>query len=100
MRRSRRQLKRAPEGHRTFAELLRAVRLEAGETLDEFAVRLGVTRGNLCDFEHGRRFASYARVAEWAEKLGYEPAGFLEVVTQAELDAVGLGHLRVRMDAA
>jgi transcriptional regulator with XRE-family HTH domain len=68
-------------------------------TLAEFAGRLGVSRQNLCDVEHGRRSVSPARAAEWARALGHSEAQFVRLALQDQISQAGL-KLRVSVDAA
>jgi transcriptional regulator with XRE-family HTH domain len=83
-------LERLGGGPLTFGRLIRSVRLGEEESLEVFAERLGLSRQNLSDIEHGRRGVSVERAAEWAEILGYGPEQFVELAVQAQLDAAGL----------
>jgi transcriptional regulator with XRE-family HTH domain len=85
-----RALERAAGGPLTFGGLLHAIRVGDERTLEAFARRLGVTRGNLCDIEKGRRGVSVERAAEWATTLGYSPTQFVQLALQAQVDAAGL----------
>lgn len=85
-----RALERAAGGPLTFGGLLHAIRVGDEFTLEAFARRLGVTRGNLCDIEKGRRGVSVERAAEWATTLGYSPTQFVQLALQAQVDAAGL----------
>jgi transcriptional regulator with XRE-family HTH domain len=70
--------------------MLQAIRLGEAETLEEFARKLGVGRGNLCDVEKGRRGVSVERAAHWAKVLGYHPMQFVQLALQGQVDAAGL----------
>ena len=56
----------------------------------EFAKMLGISRQNLCDIEHNRRFVSPKMAAEFAEKLGYSAKHFVRLCFQDMLDRDGL----------
>ena len=86
-------------GPLTFGQMLQSVRKCDELSLDAMSAKLGITRGNLCDVEHGRRAVSAARAARWAEVLGYSPDQFVALALQAELDREGL-KLRVSVQAA
>lgn len=83
----------------TFGKLLNLVRMREELTLDGMSKLLGISRGNLCDIEHGRRAVSAQRAARWADLLGYEVPLFVELAIQAELEALGLPY-RVTVEAA
>lgn len=83
----------------TFGALLRAIREAEDMTLADFAEPLGISRQNLCDIEHGRRFVSPGRAAEWARALGYSEAQFVRLTLQDQVSQAGL-QLRVSVDAA
>lgn len=86
-------------GPLTFGGFLRSIRDGEGMTLAEFAGRLGVSRQNLCDVEHGRRSVSPARAAEWARTLGHSEVQFVRLALQDQISQAGL-KLRVSVDAA
>ena len=86
-------------GSLTFGGFLRSIRGGERMTLAAFAGRLGVSRQNLCDVEHGRRSVSPARAAEWAQVLGYSEAQFVRLALQDQISQAGL-KLRVSVDAA
>ena len=64
--------------------------------MEAFGARLGLSRSKVCDYEHGRRPVTYARAAEWARVLGYEPADFVQALAQEQLAEAGL-RLRVQV---
>ncbi|MFQ5743678.1 MAG: helix-turn-helix domain-containing protein [Acidobacteriota bacterium] len=86
-------------GPLTFGGFLHSIRDGEGMTLAAFAGRLGVSRQNLCDVEHGRRSVSPARAAEWARLLGHSEGQFVRLALQDQVSEAGL-KLRVSVDAA
>lgn len=92
-------LERLNGGPLTFGQMLQSVRKCDELSLDSMSAKLGITRGNLCDVEHGRRAVSAARAARWAQLLGYSADQFVALALQAELDREGL-KLRVSVQAA
>ncbi len=60
-----------------------------------FAKQLGVSRQNLCDIEHHRRFVSPKMAAEYADKLGYSKNQFVRLCLQDLLDR---DQLRMTVD--
>lgn len=73
-----------------LGDYLAAVRDRDGETQTAFAGKLGITRGNLCDIEKGRRPVSLKRAAEWAKTLRLPPERMVELAIQQEVLAAGL----------
>lgn len=84
-------------GPLTFGRLLWAIRTGEEQTLAAFATPLGVTRQRLNDIEKGHESVSAARAAEWAVVLGHNPAQFVRLALQAQLDAAGLDGLHVEV---
>ncbi|QRN02954.1 helix-turn-helix domain-containing protein [Legionella sp. MW5194] len=74
----------------TLGSFLMSIRQGDGETQAAFAKTLGISRQNLCDIEHGRRFVSPKMAAEYAEKLGYSKKQFVRLCLQDLLDREGL----------
>ncbi|MFW2535190.1 helix-turn-helix transcriptional regulator [Legionella sp. 28fT52] len=74
----------------TLGSFLLAIRQGEEESQAEFAKTLGISRQNLCDIEHGRRFVSPKMAAEYAEKLGYSKKQFVRLCLQDLLDRDGL----------
>jgi transcriptional regulator with XRE-family HTH domain len=74
----------------TLGEHLLAIR--QGEELSqvEFAKRLKISKQNLCDMEHNRRFVSPKMAAEFAKTLGYSPQQFVRLCLQDLLNRDGL----------
>ncbi|MDX1838324.1 XRE family transcriptional regulator [Legionella taurinensis] len=74
----------------TLGSFLMSIRQGDGEIQAAFAKTLGISRQNLCDIEHGRRFVSPKMAAEYAEKLGYSKKQFVRLCLQDLLDREGL----------
>ncbi|CEK10746.1 helix-turn-helix transcriptional regulator [Legionella hackeliae] len=74
----------------TLGSFIMSIRQGEEETQAEFARTLGISRQNLCDIEHGRRFISPKMAAEYAEKLGYSKKQFVRLCLQDLLDREGL----------
>ena len=58
---------RVPE---TFGELLRSLRLQSGESLDRFSLRIGVRARYLGAVERGNTLVSVSTARKWADLLG------------------------------
>jgi transcriptional regulator with XRE-family HTH domain len=86
-------------GPLTLGGALSAIRESEGESLAEFAQRLGISRSHLSDLEHGRRSLSLQRAAEFARALGQHQAQFVRLALQDEVREAGL-KLRVEVKAA
>ncbi len=84
----------------TLGDYLLAIR--QGEELSQvlFARQLGISRQNLCDIEHNRRFVSPKMAAEFADKLGYSSKQFVRLCLQDLLNRDGLYLLVDIQDAA
>jgi len=74
----------------TFSNTLWAIRECEELSQSEMAKQLGVSRQYLCDIEHGRRAVSPSMAANFAIKLGYLPAHFIQLAMQDELNKAGL----------
>jgi transcriptional regulator with XRE-family HTH domain len=74
----------------TLGDYLLAIR--QGEELSQvaFAKKLGISRQNLCDIEHNRRFVSPKVAAAFADKLGYSNKQFVRLCLQDLLNRDGL----------
>lgn len=83
----------------TLGGALAAIRESDGQSLSEFAERLGISRTNLSDIEHGRRSVSLERAAKFAEFLGQSQAQFVRLALQDQVREAGL-KLRVDVHAA
>jgi antitoxin HigA-1 len=86
-------------GPLTLGGALSALRESEGESLSQFAERLGVTRMHLSDIEHGRRSVSLERAARFAAALGQNEAQFVRLALQDQVRDAGL-KLRVEVHAA
>jgi len=87
------------DGPLTFGRLLEAIRLGEEVSQVDFAEKLNISRSHLCDLEKGRRMASPARAAKFANTLGYSPERFVKVALQEQLDRENLG-MRIEIRAA
>ena len=86
-------------GPLTLGGALSALRESEGESLSQFAERVGVTRMHLSDIEHGRRSVSLERAARFAVALGQNEAQFVRLALQDQVRDAGL-KLRVEVHAA
>ena len=76
-----------------------ALRESEGESLGQFAEKLGISRIHLSDIEHGRRSISLERAAQFAGALGQNQAQFVRLALQDQVRDAGL-KLRVDVHAA
>ena len=83
----------------TLGGAMSALRESEGESLSQFAERLGVTRMHLSDIEHGRRSVSLERAARFAAALGQNEAQFVRLALQDQVRDAGL-KLRVEVHTA
>lgn len=74
----------------TLGNTLWAIRECEKMTQVEMAKLLGISRQNLCDIEHGRRFVGPRMAATFSEKLGYSIGHFVQMALQDELRKAGL----------
>ena len=79
-------------GELTFGEVLRSFRLSDEETLSTFAKELGISIGNLCDLEKGRKLPSPVRAAKIARKLGLSQELLIQLCLQDQLRAAKLDY--------
>lgn len=86
-------------GPLTLGRALSALRESEGESLSQFAQRLGISRSHLSDIEHGRRSPSLQRASEFARALGHHEAQFVRLALQDQVREAGL-KLRVEVNAA
>ena len=70
-----------------------------GQTQEEFAKVLEVSKQHLCDIEKGRKSVTPARAAVFATRLGQPPAYFIQLALQEDLKNVGL-KIKVKVGAA
>ena len=73
-------------GKLTLGNLLLSLRQCEEMSQVDFAKQLGISRQNLCDIEHHRRFVSPKMAAEYADKLGYSKNQFVRLCLQDLLD--------------
>jgi transcriptional regulator with XRE-family HTH domain len=92
-------LERLLNGPLTLGGALSAIREGDGESLTQFAQRLGISRSHLSDIEHGRRSVSLERAAEFALALGHHQAQFVRLALQDQVRNAGL-KLRVDVHVA
>ena len=92
-------LEKLMRGPLTLGSALSGIRESEGESLAQFAQRLGVSRSHLSDIEHGRRSVSLQRASEFAFALGYHQAQFVRLALQDQVRDAGL-KLRVDVHAA
>lgn len=83
----------------TLGEMLRSIRQCEEITQVDFSKKLNISRQNLCDIEHGRRFISPKVAAEYAVKLGYSKNQFVRLCLQDLLDRDGI-NLEVEIKKA
>lgn len=86
-------------GPLSLGSALSAIRESEGESLAEFAQRLGISRTHLSDIEHGRRSVSLQRAAKFAVALGHNQTQFVRLALQDQVREAGL-KLRVDVHAA
>ena len=82
-------------GPLTLGIALMSIRETLGVTQSEFARKLGVTRGRLCDLEKGRRSVSIETAADFARRLGHPIETMVKLALQ---DQVRKAHLRLTVD--
>src|SRR3989338_1624008 len=70
----------------TLGNMLWSIRLCDEKTQIEFSKMLGVSSQYLCDIEHGRKAISPKVAEQFAKKLGYLPAQFVELAIQDMLN--------------
>lgn len=74
----------------TLGEYLLAIRQGDEHSQATFSKLLGISRQNLCDIEHNRRFVSPKMAAQFANKLGYSTRHFVRLCLQDLLNRDGL----------
>ncbi|NBQ53118.1 MAG: XRE family transcriptional regulator [Proteobacteria bacterium] len=70
-----------------------------GQTQEEFAKVLEVSKQHVCDIEKGRKSVTPGRAAVFATRLGQPPAYFIQLALQEDLKSLGL-KIKVKVDAA
>jgi len=86
-------------GPLTLGAALSGIRESDGESLSQFAARLGISRTHLCDIEQGRRTVSPERAARFAKALKQHQAQFVRLALQDQVRNAGL-RLKVDVHAA
>jgi len=86
-------------GPLTLGAALSGIRESDGESLSQFAARLGISRSHLCDIEQGRRAVSPERAARFAKALKQHQAQFVRLALQDQVRNAGL-RLKVDVHAA
>ena len=86
-------------GPLTLGRALSGIRESEGESLAQFAERLGISRTHLSDIEHGRRSPSLQRAAQFARALEHSEAQFVRLALQDQVRDAGL-KLKVEVNAA
>ena len=81
----------------SLGSFIMSIRKGEEMTQVEFAKSLGISRQVLCDIEHGRRFISPKKAAEYAKILGYSTNQFVRLCLQDLLDRDNLG-LKVNIE--
>ncbi len=71
----------------TFAKLLGSYRISEGLSQVDLAKKLKLSKGNICDFEKGRKIPSPSKAEEMAKILGDMPAYWVNVALQDQLSA-------------
>ena len=79
-------------GPLTLGSLLHSIRMGEETSQVEFAARLEISKQNLCDIEHGRRFISPKMAEGFSKKLGYSSAQFVRLCLQDMLKRDGIDY--------
>ena len=74
----------------TFGALLKSIREGEEETQDVFGERLGVSKQYVYQIETGNRRVSLEQAARFADALGYNRLGFVQLCMQDMLDSAGI----------
>lgn len=72
-------------GVMTVGLFIKAFREAEGSSQIEFASKLALSRGNLCDIEKGRKLISPHRAAQISKKMGVTPEILLKLSIQDSL---------------
>ena len=83
----------------TLGDYILSIRQGEEITQTEFARLLGISRHNLCDIEHNRRFISPKMATQFAKKLGYSEKQFVRLCLQDMLNREGI-DLKVDLENA
>lgn len=74
----------------TLGRLIWAIRMGENETQVKFAKKLHISKQQLCDIEHNRKSVSPGLAGEYAKRLGYSEAQFIQLSLQGILDRDGI----------
>jgi DNA-binding XRE family transcriptional regulator len=74
----------------TLNRLIWAIRQERETSQTELAQMLDISKSQLCDIEHGRKFISPKLAADYARKLGFPEEQFVRLCLQEMLDRAKL----------
>jgi DNA-binding XRE family transcriptional regulator len=74
----------------TFANLIWSIRKCEELTQVDFAAKLGISKQQLCDIEHGRKAVSPILAAKYASLLGYSKEQFIRLAIQDMLNKANL----------
>lgn len=86
-------------GPLTFGELIHSIRLGEELSMEAFGAILGVSRGHVNQIEKGYKGVTPRRAAQFARKLGYHEAQFVQLALEDQLRRDGLKY-KVQLDAA
>ena len=86
-------------GPLTLGVLLRSIRLGEEMSMAEFGSLLRVSRGHINELEKGHKGVTPRRAAQFAKKLGYLEAQFIQLAIEDQLRRDGLKY-RVQLKAA
>ena len=86
-------------GKLTVGEFVHTWRKANGMNLKDFGELAGISVGNLCDIEKGRRLVSPERAAQFAKVMGYSAAQFIGTAIEDQLRQAGL-RFSVELKAA
>ena len=76
-------------GPLTFAMFMRVARNSLDLTQEEFAKRLGISRGNVCDIEKGRQLVSTQLAVKVARRAGLSERQALQACLQDQVRKAG-----------
>jgi transcriptional regulator with XRE-family HTH domain len=74
----------------TLGDYILSIRQGEDMSQVDFSKLLGISRHNLCDIEHNRRYISPKMAAQFAIKLGYSEKQFVRLCLQDMLNREGL----------
>jgi transcriptional regulator with XRE-family HTH domain len=69
----------------TLGDRLRKARESAGIGVAEMALRIGVSRNTITNYEHDHRAPSVNALREWAQITGTPPSWLLGIDTESEI---------------